>query len=572
MATVQGNFVAHNNNYASATWINITEADTGSAVSLVKYPGQSLQVTGNFGAAGAINIEGSNDNITWTQLHDSGGNLLTITDSKIYTIAENSLYTRVRASAGTGVSVTVIIIGIEASSLNGGSSSGGGGGSVTQGTSPWVVSAASLPLPTGAATQATLASILTNLGSPFQAGASIGNSSFAISSVIAGVGATNIGKAEDAAHVSGDTGVFSLGLANEAQTTLANDGDYIGMGHDTKGNSYVIGNAASAATDIGNPVKVGGKYNSAVQVFTNGQRADLQLDQRGGVLIQDGQAIPSVSVTSATTLFTIADTSGYGSISVQVTSAGTTCTVTYEASEDGTTWSAVNSISPGSTTATATTSTAVGLLYFPVLAKQFRARVSTYTSGTVTAQGTLRKDLVATKAVGISGTALFAGTINDGTAVSANAIPSAFEARTTNKTAVTTGQYVRPIATSIGAAVNKPFQVPELDWSYPAAAGGISNTTTAVTMVAAAGAGIRNYITSVQLSAGALGAATEVAIRDGAGGAVIWRGFLSTSGGAVNAALSSPIKSTANTLLEVVTLTATITGAVYVNAQGYQAT
>lgn len=145
------------------------------------------------------------------------------------------------------------------------------------------------------------------------------------------------------------------------------------------------------------------------------------------------------------------------------------------------------------------------------------------------------------------------------------------EARTTNKTAATNAATVRPIATTVGAAVNKPFQVPELDWSYPAAAGGISNTTTAVTMVAAAGAGIRNYLTAIQVSAGALGAASEIAVRDGAGGTVIWRGFISTAGGNQSVNLSSPIKSTANTLLEVVTLTATVTGAVYINAQGYQA-
>lgn len=145
------------------------------------------------------------------------------------------------------------------------------------------------------------------------------------------------------------------------------------------------------------------------------------------------------------------------------------------------------------------------------------------------------------------------------------------EARTTNKTAATNGATVRPIATSIGAAVNKPFQVPELDWSYPAAAGGISNTTTAVTMVGAAGAGIRNYMTAIQLSAPTLGAATELAVRDGAGGTVIWRGYMSTAGGNQSVNLSSPVKSTANTLLEVVTLTATVTGAIYVNAQGYQA-
>lgn len=434
------------------------------------------------------------------------------------------------------------------------------------------VSAAALPLPTGAATSAGLTTINSTLGSPFQAGGSIANTSFAISSVIAGVGATSLGKAEDAAHASGDTGVFSLGVANEAQTVLASDGDYIGMGHDTKGNTFVIGTVASASTDSGNPVKVGGKYNSAVQAFTNGQRADLQVDQRGGLLIQDGQAISSVSVTSATTLFTVADTSGYESISLQVTSAGTTCTITYEASEDGTTWTAVlgSIISNPGNTAGATTSTVVGTYIFPLYAKQFRARVSTYTSGTVTIQGTMRKSPWKNYGGAISGTVTLANSQAEGAAAGSGGMV-VLEGRTTNKTAVATGQAVRPIATSVGVQVQKPFQVPELDWSYPAAASGISNTTTAVTMVAAAGAGIRNYLTGLQISAGTLGAATEVAVRDGAGGTVIWRGFLSTAGGNQSVQLTSPIKSTANTLLEVVTLTATVTGSVYINAQGYQA-
>lgn len=44
-------------------------------------------------------------------------------------------------------------------------------------------------------------------------------------------------------------------------------------------------------------------------------------------------------------------------------------------------------------------------------------------------------------------------------------------------------------------------------WSYSAAAGGILNTVVAVTIKAAAGAGLRNYITGLQIDAEALGTA-----------------------------------------------------------------
>lgn len=108
-------------------------------------------------------------------------------------------------------------------------------------------------------------------------------------------------------------------------------------------------------------------------------------------------------------------------------------------------------------------------------------------------------------------------------------------------------------------------------WNYAAASGGISNTTTAVTIKAAAGAGVRNYLKSLQISSEALGAATEIVIRDGASGTVLWREKIGTAGYVNGRTLNfdPPLRGTANTLMEVVTLTASVTGAVFVNAQGY---
>ena len=106
-------------------------------------------------------------------------------------------------------------------------------------------------------------------------------------------------------------------------------------------------------------------------------------------------------------------------------------------------------------------------------------------------------------------------------------------------------------------------------WSYTSSASGIVNTTTAVPIKAAAGAGIRNYITDIQIDHDTLGAGTEVAIRDGAGGTVLWRGKLKTTAlPIVSVTFQTPLAGSPNTLLEVVTLTA-VTGGVFVNAQGY---
>ena len=110
------------------------------------------------------------------------------------------------------------------------------------------------------------------------------------------------------------------------------------------------------------------------------------------------------------------------------------------------------------------------------------------------------------------------------------------------------------------------------EWSYAAAASGIVNTTTAVTIKAApAPATWRNYITDLQFMAEALGAATELAIRDGAGGTVLWRIKIGTGGltGGLSVNFQSPLRGSPGNLLEVVTLTASTTGAVYFNAQGF---
>lgn len=110
------------------------------------------------------------------------------------------------------------------------------------------------------------------------------------------------------------------------------------------------------------------------------------------------------------------------------------------------------------------------------------------------------------------------------------------------------------------------------NWKYAAAAAGITNSAVAVTIKAAGGAGVKNYITGIEFVHEALGAATEFCIRDGAGGAVLWRSYIPVGVfGRVAVTFPSPLVGTAATLLEIVTLTASITGAVYCNAQGFSA-
>lgn len=131
---------------------------------------------------------------------------------------------------------------------------------------------------------------------------------------------------------------------------------------------------------------------------------------------------------------------------------------------------------------------------------------------------------------------------------------------------------VGPIQVDVrGVQIVQPFAAGGNSWSYAAASGGIDNSATAVTIKTAAGAGLRNYITSLQIAHATLGATTELAIRDGAAGTVIWRTILHTTAlGTFNIDFPVPLRGSANTLLEVVTLTA-VTGDVLVNAQGFVA-
>lgn len=120
-----------------------------------------------------------------------------------------------------------------------------------------------------------------------------------------GTAAANLGKAEDAVHSSGDVGVFSLGVANEAQTSLAGDGDYIAQVTDTKGNTMAVGNLASDAVDAGNPIKIGAQARSSeITAVSSADRVNLIADLVGKLIVlpyANPENFVSGAITSAMT-------------------------------------------------------------------------------------------------------------------------------------------------------------------------------------------------------------------------------------------------------------------------------
>lgn len=137
---------------------------------------------------------------------------------------------------------------------------------------------------------------------------------------------------------------------------------------------------------------------------------------------------------------------------------------------------------------------------------------------------------------------------------------------------VTTDGLAEKLGTTLCSNVLENGELPTGTWKYASATGGITNTTAAVTIIAApTPATASNYIKSLQIGHDTLGAATELVLRDGAAGTVIWRMKLQTQAlPADTINLDPPIKITAGNLVEVATLTA-VTGGVFVNAQGYVA-
>ena len=85
----------------------------------------------------------------------------------------------------------------------------------------------------------------------------------------------------------------------------------VGIDQTTPGTTNAVvanGGVASDSADSGNPIKVGGKYSSSMSSLDNGDRGDLQLTNKGAVVIGTGGSAISDDTTADPT--TILDLSG----------------------------------------------------------------------------------------------------------------------------------------------------------------------------------------------------------------------------------------------------------------------
>src|SRR3990167_8842281 len=121
-----------------------------------------------------------------------------------------------------------------------------------------------------------------------------------VTSVVPGTAATNLGKAEDAAHTSGDVGVMALTVRqNTAAALSGTDADYQPLITDTSGRLHTIsGNfpAAAALADAA-AVPTTSKIGSVPMLY-NGATVDLSRGNTEGTLL--ASAARTTSIQSAT--------------------------------------------------------------------------------------------------------------------------------------------------------------------------------------------------------------------------------------------------------------------------------
>lgn len=141
-----------------------------------------------------------------------------------------------------------------------------------------------------------------------------------VTRVIPGTSATHLGKAEDAAHTTGDVGVMALSVRQDTAAALSGtDADYQPLITDASGRLHVTNSAGIGGTvahdgaDAGNPVKIGGQARTTnPTAVADADRVNFTADDLGRQVMVVGQVrdlmvhqhVQIASSSSETTILT----------------------------------------------------------------------------------------------------------------------------------------------------------------------------------------------------------------------------------------------------------------------------
>jgi hypothetical protein len=92
-------------------WTTLDSDDSGAPAEMVDYPDMTVAITGTFGVAGSITMQGSNDGTNYFALTDPQGNAITKTAAGMEIIVEAPRYVRPLVTGGDGTtSLTATVL------------------------------------------------------------------------------------------------------------------------------------------------------------------------------------------------------------------------------------------------------------------------------------------------------------------------------------------------------------------------------------------------------------------------------------------------------------------------------
>lgn len=163
-------------------------------------------------------------------------------------------------------------------------------------------------------------------------------------------------------------------------------------------------------------------------------------------------------------------------------------------------------------------------------------------------------------------TFLINGQSGSGSTVAGNPVRTGPLGQSANPAAVTTGTAVNGLGTLLGAQVTRPFSIPEAEWFTGAAP--VVITASNQQVAAAPAAGIRNYMTWVDISCSATWIANTLQFQSVT--TVVYELDLPAGAGVYHQQFLTPLKTAAAAAFNV-KATGAVTGSCKINAAGYAA-
>lgn len=301
-----------------------------------------------------------------------------------------------------------------------------------------------------------------------------------------------------------------------------------------------------------------------------GHRRQLTVSDNGGIQPADGLLLTGTRNPASVGPILQFETTGYGSILLQL-QGPFTGTVTFQVSNDGTTFQSALAWPVSGAASPVSSSTAVGQWVIPAMGRFFRAQMTTAGTGTPTAIAVLKNwsawlptnapSIAANSSVNVSQIGASALAAEDSAATTVPMLVGGITRTALPASTIVAGDAIRATFSQSGQLITKQFAVSDLDFYVNATV--TTNTQTALR--AAQGANIRQNVTSV-IFQNTSATATVLTIQDGSTTLATFSCAASMSN-PVQLFFVTPLRGTANTALNYIAGTAAAN--VLLNVCGY---